>query len=150
MHKPISSAEAMAQAHTGIELWLVELARCGPALDALDRETPRLADDGHARADALRVGIERRERLCAYIALRVVLERAAGIGIRRCPLVRCPGRAPRLAAGGPRGLGGRTGARRRSFIMVTAKRLRSCNVQSVTPAPGVEPFLAARPAREAR
>jgi phosphopantetheinyl transferase len=87
----------MTPADTGIELWLVDLARCGPALAALERETPRLAADDRARADAIRDGIERRERLSAYIALRIVLERAAGASVRRRALVRGQGGAPRLA-----------------------------------------------------
>lgn len=91
----------MTQADPGLELWLADLARCGPALEALEREAPRLADDDRERAGAIRDRIERSERLAAYIALRVVLERAAGAGIRRRVLVRHRGGKPRLAHGGP-------------------------------------------------
>jgi 4'-phosphopantetheinyl transferase len=93
---------AMRQADIGIELWLVDLAACGPALEALEHETPRLADDDRERAAAIRHSIERGERRAAYIALRVLLERVAGASVRRRPLVRDQGRAPRLAEGRPR------------------------------------------------
>jgi phosphopantetheinyl transferase len=90
----------MTQAQTGIELWLVDLERCSEALDELERETPRLADDERARAAAFRDAAVRRERIAAYTALRVLLERAVGPGARRRPFVRGPGGAPRLADGG--------------------------------------------------
>jgi phosphopantetheinyl transferase len=83
-----------------IELWLVDLAKSAPALEDLERETPRLADEDRERAGAIRDGIARRERLATYSALRVLLERAVGAGIRRRPLVRDQGGAPRLAEGG--------------------------------------------------
>ncbi len=90
----------MTPAQTRIELWLVDLARCGPALEQLERETPRLADDERERAGAIRDPVIRRERRTAYTALRVLLERAAGSGARRRPFVRGQGGAPRLADGG--------------------------------------------------
>jgi phosphopantetheinyl transferase len=92
----------MIQADSRIELWLVDLARCAPALDDLERHTLRLADDDRERAGAIRDSTVRRERMAAYIALRVVLERVAGAGVRRLPFVRAEGRAPRLAEGAAR------------------------------------------------
>ena len=53
---------------TQIELWLVDLVRCAPALDELERATPRLADDDRERAGALVGGNIRRERIAAYTA----------------------------------------------------------------------------------
>lgn len=90
------------QADSRIELWLVDLARCAPALDELERQTPRLADGDRERAGAIRDGVARRERIAAHIALRAVLERVAGAGVRCRPLVRPQGSAPRLAGGGAR------------------------------------------------
>jgi phosphopantetheinyl transferase len=92
----------MTQADSRIELWLVDLARCAPALDDLERRTQRLADDDRERAGAIRDSVARRERIATYIALRVVLERVAGAGVRRRPFLRPQGRPPRLADGGAR------------------------------------------------
>jgi 4'-phosphopantetheinyl transferase len=92
----------MTQAHTGIELWLVDLERCGPALARLERETARLAGDELARAGAIGDAAVRAERIAAHTALRILLERAAGAGTRRRPFVRGPSGAPRLADGGVR------------------------------------------------
>jgi phosphopantetheinyl transferase len=86
----------MTPADTGIELWLVDLVRCAPALEALERDTPRLATDDRERAGAIGDPVERRQRMAAYTALRVVLERVAGIGIRSRSLVRGPGGKPGL------------------------------------------------------
>src|SRR5262245_39215845 len=81
------------QADSRIELWLVDLARCAPGLEELERNTPRLADDDRERAGGIRDRVSRRERVAAYIALRIVLERAAGAGVRRRPLLRPQGGA---------------------------------------------------------
>jgi len=82
-----------------VELWLVDLTRCAPPLEALERDTPRLADDDRERAGAIRDATTRRERITAYTALRVLLERAAGPAARRTRLVRSRAGAPRLAEG---------------------------------------------------
>lgn len=92
----------MTEAHTRIELWLVDLARCGPMLAQLEHETPRLADDERARAAALRDAAVRRERIAAYAALRMLLERATGPSVRGRPFVRSAAGAPRLEHGGAR------------------------------------------------
>jgi phosphopantetheinyl transferase len=85
-----------------MELWLVDLARCGPALAELERETPRLADDERARGGAMRDPVVRRERIAAYTALRILLERAVGPRCRRRAFLRGLAGAPRLADGGAR------------------------------------------------
>ena len=90
----------MTPAQPPIELWLVDLVRCASALDEIERAAPRLADDDRERAGALGDGSVRRERIAAYMAVRVLLERAVGAGMRRRPLVRDRGGAPRLADGG--------------------------------------------------
>jgi phosphopantetheinyl transferase len=92
----------MTPAQARIELWHVDLARCAPALEELERATPRLADDDRERAGAIRDEAARRERIAAYSALRILIERAVGAGARRRPLVRDRGGAPRLAGGGAR------------------------------------------------
>jgi 4'-phosphopantetheinyl transferase len=83
-----------------IELWLVDLEACSAALEALERDTPRLADDDRDRAGAVADARERRHRLAAYTALRVLLERAAGPGVRGKPLPRAPGGKPGLGESG--------------------------------------------------
>ena len=82
-----------------IELWLVDLGEVAPALQALERAVPRLAADDRARAFRLADARARRYRLAAYMALRIVLERAAGPRVRGARLLRGPGGKPRLAAG---------------------------------------------------
>jgi 4'-phosphopantetheinyl transferase len=90
----------MMQPHTIVELWLVDLERCAAALAELEREVPRLAAGDLDRASAIRDDRERRHRLAAYVALRVLLERVAGTGVRGQPLVRNPAGKPRLDRGG--------------------------------------------------
>ncbi len=89
----------MTQADTAIELWLVDLERCAAALEEYERDVPRLAADDLDRAGAIRDDHERRHRLAAHTALRVLLERMAGAGVRRQPFVRGPGGKPRLDDG---------------------------------------------------
>jgi 4'-phosphopantetheinyl transferase len=80
-------------------LWLVDLERAAPALQALERTTPSLAADDRARARRSPDPRTRRQRLAAYIALRIVLERGAGPRVRKVRFVREPGGRPRLPAG---------------------------------------------------
>lgn len=86
----------MTQADTAIELWLVDLERCAAALEECERDVPRLAADDLDRAGGIRDDHERRRRLAAHTALRVLLERMAGAGVRRQPFLRDPGGKPRL------------------------------------------------------
>jgi len=84
-----------------MELWLVDLEAAAPALEALEREVPRLSADDRDRAGRLADAHERRKRLAAYTALRVVLERMGGAGVRGQRLIRPPGGKPRLRAADP-------------------------------------------------
>jgi 4'-phosphopantetheinyl transferase len=84
-----------------MELWLVDLEAAAPALEALEREVPRLSADDRDRAGRLADAHERRNRLAAYTALRVVLERVGGAGVRGQRFIRPPGGKPRLRAAGP-------------------------------------------------
>ena len=81
------------------ELWLVDLEAAAPALEALERDLPRLSGDDRARALRPNDARERRHRLVAYMGLRVVLERVAGAEVRGQRFVRGAGGKPRLGAG---------------------------------------------------
>jgi 4'-phosphopantetheinyl transferase len=82
---------------TGIELWLVDLDRCACVLELAERDVPRLSGADRERVEALSDPRERRRRLAAYTALRVLLERVAGPAVRGEPFVRGAGSKPRLA-----------------------------------------------------
>jgi 4'-phosphopantetheinyl transferase len=82
------------------ELWLVDLEAAAPALEALERDLPRLSGDDRARALRPNDARERRHRLVAYMGLRVVLERVAGAEVRGQRFLRGPGGKPHLGAGG--------------------------------------------------
>jgi 4'-phosphopantetheinyl transferase len=82
------------------ELWLVDLERAAPALEAIEQAEPRLAADDRARARQFADPRERRDRLAAYIALRIALERTIGPQqVRGIAFVRSGGGKPRLADG---------------------------------------------------
>lgn len=85
----------------GIELWLVDLDRSAEALELCEAELPRLSADDRARAGAIADPREARRRLAATTALRLLIERVAGPGLRCAPFVRGAGLKPRLAGGGP-------------------------------------------------
>jgi len=67
-----------------VEIWLVDLARSGSALAAVETATPRLSADEHERAAAL--GKNGGDWRLYRIALRIILERIAGPGLRHQPL----------------------------------------------------------------
>lgn len=83
-----------------IEIWLVDLEKSAQALETLEKDTPRLAADECRRANAIGDLRERRHRLATYTALRIVLERVAGNGVRGLPFARHRGGKPRLDLGG--------------------------------------------------
>lgn len=60
------------------ELWCVNLAAGAPALHAIEQRTPRLSPADHARAAAFSDTGVREEWLATHIALRLLIERAAG------------------------------------------------------------------------
>jgi 4'-phosphopantetheinyl transferase len=84
-----------------MELWLVDLDAAAPALEALEREMPRLSADERARARRLKEPRERRQRLAAYMALRIAIERIGGAGIGRKPFTRTASGKPHLGAAAP-------------------------------------------------
>jgi 4'-phosphopantetheinyl transferase len=86
----------MPETDASLDLWLVDLDNCAEALEEGERLQPRLARDDIERAAAIVDLRERRRRLTAYAALRVVLERVAGPSVRAAPVTRTPGAKPRL------------------------------------------------------
>src|SRR5262245_20124025 len=84
-----------------MELWLVNLEAAAPALEALERQIPRLSADDRARAARLREGSERRQRLAAYIALRIIIERIGGARMRQQAFIRSATGRPHLGAAAP-------------------------------------------------
>lgn len=79
------------------ELWLIELDRSEAALESLEKATPRLSDDIRNRLAAISNDEARRERRLAHIALRILLERKLGPGIRNIPFVVSASGKPSLA-----------------------------------------------------
>lgn len=82
-----------------VALWLLDRKEQVDRLAAIERATPRLADDEIARAGAMpdrhRAGLWRSGRT----ALRLLLERVGGAQIRRQPFVSADAGRPALACG---------------------------------------------------
>lgn len=83
-----------------IELWLVDLDACAPALEAIERDIPRLSPDDRERADALADPREAARRRAAYIAIRIAIERLAGPAVRAQPFTRDNSGKPTLPDSG--------------------------------------------------
>lgn len=83
----------MSRAPSGVELWLVDIAKAGPALAELEDATARLSDDERQRAARGRNGEDWR---LFRIALRVLLERAVGPKLRGVPFCLGPRGKPAL------------------------------------------------------
>ena len=73
----------MTAAPAGVELWLVDVARAGPALAVAEEVMTRLSEDERARAAAL--GQTGEDWRLLRVALRVLLERAVGSRLRGVP-----------------------------------------------------------------
>lgn len=80
----------------GAELWLVDLSAAADLLEAIEVETPRLAGDDQQRVAAVAAAPVRAERRAAYIALRILIERAFGERFRRVAFDRSPNGKPSL------------------------------------------------------
>jgi hypothetical protein len=80
----------------GLELWCVELQAAGRALLELERRTPRLSGSERENARTFADAVVAYEWLAAHVALRVLLERAAGAEWRGVPFVRAGHGKPRL------------------------------------------------------
>jgi len=83
------------------ELWLVDAEAAAPALEALERELPRLTAQDREHARRLREPHARRQRLAIYAALRIALERVGGPQVRHQRIIRPIGGRPRLEVSGP-------------------------------------------------
>ena len=70
-----------------VELWFVDLKDSASALDALERQTPRLAAEDHKKISGSASEAAAAERRAAYIALRIVIERSWGSAWRGVPYV---------------------------------------------------------------
>lgn len=80
------AAQAARSADT--EIWFVDLDRCGDLLDTCELTNPRLSDAEIAHAAGITQGGRQRDLWrWAHIALRLVLERSVGFGVRRAPYV---------------------------------------------------------------
>lgn len=60
-----------------LEVWAVDTMACRAALLDAERQSPRLPDDAAWQSES--------ERMVAHIALRILLERATGLDLRRRP-----------------------------------------------------------------
>jgi len=78
------------------ELWCVDLAAAGAALHTLEERTPRLSAADRARAADLSDVTVRAEWVATHIALRLLIERAAGTQCRRATFVRSERGKPHL------------------------------------------------------
>ena len=83
-----------------VELWLVDLDACAPALQAIERAIPRLSPDDRRRAAALADPREAARRRAAYTALRIAIERLAGPAVRARPFTRDDSGKPTLPDSG--------------------------------------------------
>lgn len=70
---------------SGLELWFADLDAAGPALEAVEKSVPRLAEADKKKIAASAAGTMRAERRAAHIALRLLIERAFGASWRRVP-----------------------------------------------------------------
>lgn len=84
----------MTAASSGVKLWLIDVARAGPALAALEDAVPRLSDDERQRAGELSKSGEDWRLL--RVALRLLLERAVGPKLRGVPFRIAARGKPRL------------------------------------------------------
>src|SRR5689334_24205349 len=86
-----------ATARSSAELWLIDLDRVAPTLLRLDEEIPRLGAAERAAILAFGDAEERRRRLAAHVALRLLIEGAIGKRGRGEDFVREGAGKPRLA-----------------------------------------------------
>ncbi len=78
------------------ELWCVDLGAAGPALHTLEKRTPRLSPADRARAADLTDPTVRAEWMATHVALRLLIERAAGAQWRGVTFVRSERGKPHL------------------------------------------------------
>jgi 4'-phosphopantetheinyl transferase len=86
----------MSRGNVRTELWLVDLVHAAGALEAAERETPRLTGSDRARIEQIGDAVVRRERLAAQVALRLLLGRFAGARADGLEIARDRGGKPRV------------------------------------------------------
>jgi len=84
-----------------LAVYIVDIETAAAALEALEVHAPRLSDAEEARAASIPDGDRRRAWRACHIALRIVLERWAGEGIRRQPFRHGPHGRPSLPQPSP-------------------------------------------------
>jgi 4'-phosphopantetheinyl transferase len=77
-HSPIRDRRAPRDDLEALEIWCVDLQAAAPALNEIEARTPRLAPADRARTAVFKDAHLAAERMAAYIALRILIERAAG------------------------------------------------------------------------
>jgi len=87
---------AWQPAFSGLELWCVDLRAAGSSLAVIEQETPRLSHWEQDHAATMKDAAAATEWLAAHVALRVLIERAAGPGWRRRAFERGRATKPRL------------------------------------------------------
>lgn len=80
------------------ELWCVDLRAAAPALHAIEQRVPRLCPGDRARGSAFSDAAARHEWLATHIALRLLIERAAGPEWRGVSFTRSERGKPHLEA----------------------------------------------------
>lgn len=86
---------------TALELWLVDLDATAGSLLAAEADCSRLSPQEAERAQAITDDSARRRWLSAHIALRLLLERWGGAGLRAQPFQFAPGGRPFLSGPAP-------------------------------------------------
>lgn len=92
----VKAREAPAEGFVGLEVWTVDLARCTSALEVMEQVSPHLSHDDLQRAATLADAEAVRQRRAAYIALRLILNRAFGIAVQGVPFERTGTGKPHL------------------------------------------------------
>lgn len=78
-------------------VWCIDLRAAEPNLLALEAETPRLSEDDRLRASRFADDGHRRGWMAAHIALRLVIEQAGGVSVRRASFAQTANGRPFLA-----------------------------------------------------
>ncbi len=83
------------------EVWLVDCERAADALEAEEAHSQRLSDDENGRSRRIPGDAARRRWRASHIALRLLIERWAGPGLRRTPFDLTAGGRPELPRPAP-------------------------------------------------
>jgi 4'-phosphopantetheinyl transferase len=78
-HSAMRNCRSSPGGVAALEVWCIDLRAAAPALSEIEARTPRLAPADRARAGILKDVRLAAERMATYIALRILIERAAGV-----------------------------------------------------------------------